>query len=460
MERAASTGAAGGNLLEVRDLKTRFSVRGSFVDRLRGREAGSVKAVDGVSFDLHRGEVLGVVGESGSGKTTLGRTLLGLVEANEGSVKLDGEEIAGLSEGAFRPLRRRMQIVFQDPHASLNPAMTIGEAVGDPLRIHGIAGNREQARSRVSGALERVGLHPASQFLDKYPPDLSGGQKQRAVLARAIILDPDVLIADEPVSMLDMSVRAKILELMIDLKRELDLTYVYITHDLATAKYFCDRIAIMYLGKIVEIGPAEEIYADPKHPYTVSLLRAIPEPDPTRTVPRDLPRGEVPDAVTPPLGCSFHPRCLRAFEVCGWESRDLRTLLEARWTRMPEAEYRAEQDVIASLDPLDAPAMSARIEPASGHTAAEVSEIIERLRADAPEDPFWKGVAEIKVEDGAVTVRFHDGLEPRDVQDGESRLQCHLYDGQALAAAEVARGASPGTERSDDRPSSDRGMAN
>jgi oligopeptide/dipeptide ABC transporter ATP-binding protein len=446
-------------LMEVRDLRTRFSVRGSFMDRLRGRESGSVKAVDGVSFDLHRGEVLGLVGESGSGKTTLGRTLLGLVEASDGSVKLDGEEIAGLGEGAFRPLRRRLQIVFQDPHASLNPAMTIGEAVADPLRIHGITGNREQSRTRVAAALERVGLQPAPQFMDKYPTDLSGGQKQRAVLARAIILDPDVLIADEPVSMLDMSVRAKILELMIDLKRELDLTYVYITHDLATAKYFCDRIAIMYLGKIVEIGPAEEIYADPKHPYTVALLRAIPEPDPTRTVPRDLPRGEVPDAVTPPLGCSFHPRCPRAFEVCGWESRDLRTLLEARWTKMPEPEYRAEREVIASLEPLDSPATTTRLEPASGHTAAEVSGVIDRLRADSPEDPFWKGVAAIGAEDGGVTIRFHDGLDPRDVHAGPSRLQCHLYDEEALAAAEAARRAGPSRRRSDERPPPDRGTS-
>jgi peptide/nickel transport system ATP-binding protein len=248
-----------------------------------------------------------------------------------------------------------------------------------------------------------------------------------------------VLIADEPVSMLDMSVRAKILELMIDLKQELDLTYVYITHDLATAKYFCDRIAIMYLGKIVEIGPAKDIYADPKHPYTVALLRAIPEPDPTRTVPRDVPRGEVPDAVTPPLGCSFHPRCPKAFEVCGWESRDLRTLLEARWTKLTESEYESERRVIASLDSLDAPAMTARIEATSGHTGAEVSEIIERLRAEAPDDPFWKGVAETRVEDRAVAVRFHDGLDPRDVQAGSSRLQCHLYDSDALAAADAAR---------------------
>jgi peptide/nickel transport system ATP-binding protein len=441
-------------LLEVADLRTRFSLRGSFLDRLRGREAGSVKAVDGVSFSLRRGEVLGVVGESGSGKTTLGRTLLGLARANEGSIKFEGREITGLSENAFRPLRRKLQIVFQDPHASLNPAMTIGESVGHPLKIHGVASRREEIESRVVEALERVGLAPAKQYMVKYPTDLSGGQKQRAVLARAIILGPDILIADEPVSMLDMSVRAKILELMIDLKHELDLTYVYITHDLATAKFFCDTIAIMYLGKIVEIGPAKEIYADPKHPYTVSLLKAIPEPDPSRTVPRDLPRGEVPDAVTPPLGCSFHPRCPRAFEVCGWESRDLRALLEARWTRMGEADYQAEREVIASLDPLDEAATSAVLEPASGHSPREVLEIVHRLRADAPDDPFWKGVAEVAERAGAVAIRFHDGLDPRDVQSGHSRLQCHLYDPDALAAAEAVRGE----RQSDDRPSSDRRM--
>jgi peptide/nickel transport system ATP-binding protein len=289
--------------------------------------------------------------------------------------------------------------------------------------------------------LERVGLQPAEQFMDKYPTDLSGGQKQRAVLARAIILGPDVLIADEPVSMLDMSVRAKILELMIDLKREFGLTYLYITHDLATAKFFCDRIAIMYLGKIVEIGPADQIYANPKHPYTVSLLRAIPEPDPARSVPRDLPRGEVPDAVMPPLGCSFHPRCLRAFEVCGWESRDLRTLLEARWTEMSESDYRAEREVVGDLDSLDTPSTSAHLAAARGHTGVEVQEILERLRASAPDDPFWKGVAEMRPEGGGVTVRFNDLLEPRDVEVGQTRVQCHLHDSEAmaLAAAEARR---------------------
>ncbi len=306
-------------LLEVGGLYTHYSLRGSFVDRLRGREAGSVKAVDGVDFSLERGEVLGIVGESGSGKTTLGRTLLGLVQASKGSIRLDGDELVGLSETDFRDLRKRLQIVFQDPHASLNPALTIGASVGDPLRFHGLAEDEEEIHRRVVGALERVGLAPAEQFMDKQLGDLSGGQKQRAVLARAIILGPELLIADEPVSMLDMSVRAKILELMLELKEELGLTYIYITHDLATAKFFCDRIAIMYLGKIVEIGPSAEIYDDPKHPYTQALLRAIPEPDPTRSIPRDLPRGEVPDAVVPPLGCPFHPRCAKAFEVCGWE---------------------------------------------------------------------------------------------------------------------------------------------
>jgi len=240
------------------------------------------------------------------------------------------ERLQEQAERELRELRREVQVVFQDPHASLNPAMTIEQSVVHPLQIHRI-GNPGERRRRVAETLETVGLAPAEQFMDKYPSDLSGGHQQRAVIARALILNPVLLVADEPVSMLDMSVRAKILELMLDLRREFDLTYLYITHDLATAKFFCDRIAILYLGRIVEIGPAEAIYESPKHPYTQALLRAIPEPDPLRSVPRDVPRGEIPDAARPPLGCSFHPRCPKAFEVCGWETRDLRDLLETRW---------------------------------------------------------------------------------------------------------------------------------
>jgi oligopeptide/dipeptide ABC transporter ATP-binding protein len=422
-------------LLEIRDLRTYFSLRGSFLDRIRGRDVGSVRAVDGVTLTLRRGEVLGVVGESGSGKTTLGRTLLGLVEAADGSIEFEGEDITNLSEGRFRPLRRRLQIVFQDPHASLNPAMTIGESVGDPLRIHDIAPDHDERRRAVAEALERVGLQPASVFMDRYPGDLSGGQKQRAVLARAIILGPDVLIADEPLSMLDMSVRAKVLELMIELKDELNLTYLYITHDLATAKFFCDRIAIMYLGRLVELGPSDQIYDDPKHPYTASLLEAIPEPDPARGVPRDVPRGEVPDAAMPPLGCVFHPRCPQAFEVCGWESRDLRTILESRWTRMPEPEYEAEREIVGDLDALDSPSATAHLEAGEGHTGGEVLELLERVRADTPGDPFWKGVAGFDAAADGVVVRFHEGLEPRDVRADSATVQCHLHDPQALSRA-------------------------
>jgi peptide/nickel transport system ATP-binding protein len=339
----------------------------------------------------------------------------------------------------MRPLRRRMQIVFQDPHASLNPAMTIGEALEDPLRFHGVGANAAERRGIVAEALERVGLAPAAQFSPKYPGDLSGGQKQRAVLARAIILGPDVLIADEPVSMLDMSVRAKILELMIALKDELDLTYVYITHDLATAKYFCDRIAIMYLGRIVELGEASRIYADPKHPYTQSLLRAIPEPDPARAIPRDLPRGEVPDAVSPPLGCRFHPRCPRAFEVCGWEGRDLRVLLEDRWTGLDEEAYESERETIGDLDELEAPGAEGWVPAAGDHAGEDVFGVLEAMRTANPDDPFWRGLAAARPQPRGVALEFHEGITPRPLVVDGVEVECHLHDPEALAAAERAK---------------------
>jgi peptide/nickel transport system ATP-binding protein len=433
--------ANGDVLVAIRGLKTYYSIRGSFGQRLLGREAGHVKAVDDVSIDLRRGEVLGLVGESGSGKTTLGRTLLGLVPATDGSVEFDGREITRMSERELRALRREMQIVFQDPHASLNPAMTIEQSVGHPLQIHDI-GDRHQRRRRVAETLETVGLAPAEQFMAKYPSDLSGGQKQRAVIARAIILNPVLLVADEPVSMLDMSVRAKILELMLELKRELDLTYLYITHDLATAKFFCDRIAILYLGRVVEIGPAEAIYEDPKHPYTKALLRAIPEPDPRRSVPRDLPRGEVPDAASPPLGCSFHPRCPQAFGVCGWESRDLRDMLETRWAHQAEEQYEAERALIANLPALDSPARQARLRSGPGRSGADTLALLESVREEEPTEPFWTGVARMSAAGDHVDVEWHEPVAPRPLPVGEVTVECHLYDPDALAEAERRRTTS------------------
>jgi peptide/nickel transport system ATP-binding protein len=428
-------------LISIRGLKTYYAIRGSFGQRLLGREAGHVKAVDDVSLDLRKGEVLGLVGESGSGKTTLGRTLLGLVPATSGSVEFQGRDITHMSERELRALRREMQIVFQDPHASLNPAMTIEQSVGHPLQIHKV-GSGEERRRRIAETLETVGLVPAEQFMSKYPSDLSGGQKQRAVIARAIILNPVLLVADEPVSMLDMSVRAKILELMLDLKHELDLTYLYITHDLATAKFFCDRIAILYLGRVVEIGPAEEIYRDPKHPYTKALLRAIPEPDPRRTVPRDLPRGEVPDAAQPPLGCSFHPRCPNAFEVCGWESRDLRDLLETRWAQQEAVQYEAERAAIDDLTALDTPAAKARLKAGQGHAAADVLALLETVRKEDPAEPFWTGVRGVSADGSHVDVEWHEPVAPRPLARGDVTVECHLYDAEALAEAERRRAGS------------------
>ena len=331
-----------------------------------------------------------------------------------------------------------MQVVFQDPHASLNPAMTIEQSVGHPLEIHKVARGSERRR-RVAEALETVGLSPPEQFMDKYPSDLSGGQKQRAVIARAIILNPVLLVADEPVSMLDMSVRAKILELMLRLKQDFDLTYLYITHDLATAKFFCDRIAILYLGRIVEIGPSAAIYEDPKHPYTKALLRAIPEPDPRRSVPRDLPRGEVPDAARPPLGCSFHPRCSRAFEVCGWETRDLRDLLEVRWAHQAEEEYEAERAHFSDVSTLDSAGTRARLRAGRGSDGAALREFLTTIRDEDPSEPFWTGVKRVTTESDAVDIEWHEPLEPTTTEVGDVLVECHLYDGAALAEAEHRR---------------------
>ena len=416
-------------LLDVRDLEVHFPLRGSFAGRLLGRSGGVVKAVDGVTFELRKGEVLGIVGESGSGKTTLGRALLRLVDPTGGTITLDGRDVTALGDRSVRALRRQMQMVFQDPHASLNPAMTIETAVGHPLRIHGVTRDRAEIRNRVSAVLERVGLTPPEQYLGKYPSDLSGGQKQRAVLARAVILGPGLLVADEPVSMLDMSVRAKILELMLGLKHDLELTYLYITHDLATAKFFCNRVAIMYLGRIVEIGDTAEIFANPRHPYTVSLLKAIPDPDPTRSIPRDLPRGEIPDAARPPLGCRFHPRCARAFEICGWESRDLRDLLELRWAETGEERFEAERGTLGDLAVLDEPSTDVRVPAARGRSGADVAEILERVRSERPGEPFWSGVRAIDASGSDAAVAFHDAADPALRADGAVQVACHLYPG-------------------------------
>ncbi len=309
-------------LLEVNDLKKYFPVQKSFFDRLLTAKEEFVRAVDGVSFSLERGEILGLVGESGSGKTTTGRLCIGLIPPTSGKIVYDGVDLSAIKEEDMRRLRRRMQLVFQDPTAALNPRIRVGNAVMDALRFQEI-GTLTERKQRVQEIFERVGLSPWSNFFDRYPHQLSGGQRQRVVFARALVLNPDLVVADEPVAMVDVSVRAQILELMLALRKEYTLAYLYITHDLATAEYVCDRIAIMYLGKIFEIGGKEQVFRHPRHPYTLSLLSAIPVPDPTAKLKRFIPRGEIPSPISPPSGCRFHPRCPFAQKVCSEEEPKL-----------------------------------------------------------------------------------------------------------------------------------------
>ncbi len=312
-------------LVQVQNLTKHFPVAQGFLDKLLAREGAVVRAVDGVTFDVYRGETLGLAGESGSGKTTTGRLVLRLLSPTSGRILFDGQDISHLADKDLRPLRRRMQPIFQDPTASLNPRMTLGQAIAHGLRIHNLAQGRE-AREQVLDILAKVGLNPPEQFLHKYPHQISGGQRQRAVIARALVLRPDLVVADEPIAMADVSVRAVLLRLMRDLQREFGLTYLFITHDLATAKYICDRIAVMYLGKIVEIGPLQSVYRTPLHPYTQALLAAVPIPDPDARRTKPLPKGEIPNPINPPRGCRFHPRCPFARPDCADAEPTLREL--------------------------------------------------------------------------------------------------------------------------------------
>jgi peptide/nickel transport system ATP-binding protein len=296
-------------ILKVENLATHFPLRsGAF-----GRIVGTVKAVDGVSFEVDRGETFGLVGESGCGKSTLGRSILRLIEPTSGSVAFDGQELIGMPQAQLRRLRRRMQLIFQDPYASLNPRMKVREIIGEGLAIHRLAFGAERER-RVASLLEKMGL--GADALDRYPHEFSGGQRQRIGIARALAVGPELVIADEPISSLDVSIQAQIVNLMVDLQRELGLTYIFIAHDLKIIEYISTRVAVMYLGKIVELADAAGIYRAPKHPYTQALLSAIPVPDPERKRIRIILPGDVPSPAHPPPGCPFHPRCPQAFARC------------------------------------------------------------------------------------------------------------------------------------------------
>lgn len=322
--------------IEVRNLKKHFPImRGIF-----RRQVGAVKAVDGVSFDIYKGETLGLVGESGCGKSTTGRSILQLLTPTDGQVLFKGQDLTKLGQNELRKARRHMQMIFQDPYASLNPRMTVGNIIGEPLEIHNI-GDANSRKERVKELLKIVGLNP--YFINRYPHEFSGGQRQRIGVARALATNPDFIVADEPISALDVSIQAQVVNLLDDLKAELGLTYLFIAHDLSMIRYISDRVAVMYLGRVVELSEKDEVFDHALHPYTQALLSAIPIPDPAKEAKRQrlILEGGVPSPSNPPKACHFHPRCQYATDICREvdpEFRDMGTNSQPHWVACHHAE--------------------------------------------------------------------------------------------------------------------------
>jgi oligopeptide transport system ATP-binding protein len=314
-------------LLEVRNLVKHFPVGGGFLSR----SEGVVRAIEGISFTLHRGETLGLVGESGCGKTTTGRCILRLERPTSGQILFEGTDLATKSEQQLREMRRHMQVIFQDPYSSLNPRMTIGQIIAEPIKVHGLVPGKAARADRVKELLTQVGLLP--QHADRYPHQLSGGQRQRVGIARALAMEPSLIICDEPVSALDVSIQAQIINLLEELQAKLGLTYLFIAHDLSVVRHISDRVVVMYLGKIVEVADRQTLYEAPVHPYTRALLSAVPIPDPQLEASRErtVLRGEVPSPLNPPSGCVFHPRCPIAVSRCSAEIPALREIQPGHW---------------------------------------------------------------------------------------------------------------------------------
>ena len=329
----SAAAAESGHLLEVRDLKMHFPVtEGLFIHRT----VAQVKAVDGVSFNVGHGETLGLVGESGCGKTTVGRCILQLEQLTGGEIRFNGANVADFNRRELTDLRQQVQVIFQDPFSSLNPRMKIGQILAEPMRVHGIVPDARKRRARVTELLQICGLNP--RFADRYPHEMSGGQRQRVGIARALSVNPKFIVCDEAVSALDVSIQAQVINLLEDLRDEFNLSYLFIAHDLSVVRHLCHRVAVMYLGKIVELAECDELFDHPQHPYTKALLSAVPVPDPTVEEQREhqVLRGEVPSAIAPPPGCVFHPRCPLAVAGCAQDVPTLREIRPGHFVACPE----------------------------------------------------------------------------------------------------------------------------
>jgi oligopeptide transport system ATP-binding protein len=377
---AKQSSAEGGNLVDVENLKVYFPIRAGLVQRT----IGSVKAVDDISFEVRRGETLGLVGESGCGKSTTGRAVIRLREPTAGRIYFDGTDLAKIDKNKLRRMRRRMQIIFQDPYSSLDPRMTVGSIISEPIETHGLKKGRAK-RERVAELLEMVGLDP--RYVNRYPHEFSGGQRQRIGVARALAVEPEFIVCDEPISALDVSIQAQVLNLLTELKNRLNLTYLFIAHDLSVVKHVSDRVAVMYLGKIVELAPPDALYTSPAHPYTRALLSAVPVPDPVaeRKRRRVILRGDVPSPVNPPSGCRFHTRCwlyerLGKPENCRTDDPPLRTLVGDHRAACHYAEEAMKTDVgIAHVTEINVrrgtplAALQVAHKPEAAHLAAPIT---------------------------------------------------------------------------------------
>lgn len=371
------------DLIRLEGLEVHFPLHANLEDVVLRRPRGAVRAVDGIDLAIRKGEILALVGESGSGKTTTGRVIVKLTRQTAGSIVFDGQDVSDLwGQRRLREYRKRVQIIFQDPYETLNPKQTINDFVAEPLQVNGIARSLAEREQRVLEALESVGLRPAREFAFRYPHELSGGQRQRVVIAGAMILEPELVVADEPVSMLDVSIRTELLRLMLDLREQRGLTYLFITHDLSLAWVLADRIAVMYLGKIVEIGPADQVIRSPHHPYTQALVSVSPTPEPPAPglgAQRTILEGETPDAARIPSGCRFHPRCPLAFDRCRSEEPPLvdmgRGQSAACWLAepgrpLPTMPTTAAPAPLPEVTPVATPEPSAKADPTDADPAA------------------------------------------------------------------------------------------